>query len=190
MILVLACAVAFVLAAGCGSEKTTQAPVLQDDAPPLPPSGLRVAFDSDGTAKLSWTPNTEPDLAGYRVYRYDPAPDRENSYQLQNVDALLSDATCAFTLRISETVWVRVSAVDQGGNESRASEPIELVWQNPTEGDDGGTTKPSLPGVKDPNANPPRGGTTSPPPTGGGGSPTGGDHGGGVTNPGDDPNIH
>jgi hypothetical protein len=40
----------------------------QDVYPPAPPTGLAVSAEN-GTIKLYWFPNSEPDLAGYRIYR-------------------------------------------------------------------------------------------------------------------------
>ncbi len=44
-----------------------------DTTPPAVPSGLNAVF-GDGTVQLSWTANTEEDLAGYKVY-YDVTPE-------------------------------------------------------------------------------------------------------------------
>src|SRR6185503_7293648 len=38
------------------------------DQPPAAPTGL-AAVAGDGSVALSWNPNTEPDLTGYRLYR-------------------------------------------------------------------------------------------------------------------------
>jgi hypothetical protein len=82
----------------------------RDTFPPQVPRGLR-AVRLETTVELSWTPNTEGDLAGYHVYRNgirltenplgaptfrDPAPGAAPRYQ--------------------------VTAVDRKGNESRVSE--------------------------------------------------------------------
>ena len=44
-----------------------------DSFPPATPSGLAVAAEGDAI-KVYWFPNTEPDLAGYRVYRREEGP--------------------------------------------------------------------------------------------------------------------
>jgi hypothetical protein len=114
---------------GCGSDKSTQAPVPPDDAPPLMPIGLASSYGDGGFGVLTWAANTEPDLAGYRVYVFDPAPDREGSYVLQNPDALLSDTRWQMAVRYGETFYARVTAVDAQGNESGASGPQAISWQ-------------------------------------------------------------
>jgi len=180
MILVLALAVGLFSAAGCSSDKTTQATVPQDDAPPLPPSGLDVSLAGDGCILLSWSANTEADLAGYRVYVFDPLPARENAYVLQNADALLAEASYAFRIPIGGSIWVRVTAVDQDGNESGAAGPMELVWQNSPPTNPTGGGKPPIETNEAPGSG--RGNGTSPPgPVG----PPGSGHD--VTTPGDNP---
>ena len=85
-----------------------------DTFAPLPPQGLRalgVEDDQGKSVDLSWSPNTEADLAGYNIYRgstklnekpllntvfHDPAPGAAPKY--------------------------RITAVDTHGNESKPSE--------------------------------------------------------------------
>ena len=49
-----------------------------DKAPPLTPDGISFAGQTVSKFWLSWTPNVDPDLAGYRVYLYDP--NRNDTY--------------------------------------------------------------------------------------------------------------
>lgn len=42
---------------------------LLDEEPPLAPTGLQGTVDKDGKVSLSWQPNEEDDLMGYRVFR-------------------------------------------------------------------------------------------------------------------------
>jgi hypothetical protein len=72
-----------------------------------------------GDLKVTWQPNTEPDLAGYFVYygkKERPQANRINvgrqtQYLIQNLPA-------------GETYYVSVTAVDKSGNESSPSESI------------------------------------------------------------------
>ena len=74
-----------------------------------------------GDLKVTWQPNTEPDLAGYFVYygtkarpqanRLDVG--RQTQYLIQNLSA-------------GETYYLSVTAVDKAGNESVASELIAV----------------------------------------------------------------
>ncbi|HET8947608.1 MAG TPA: fibronectin type III domain-containing protein [Candidatus Polarisedimenticolia bacterium] len=61
-----------VATAGAGSTESASSEPLavrpHDSFPPAVPQGLAVAAEGDAI-KVYWFPNTEPDLAGYRVYR-------------------------------------------------------------------------------------------------------------------------
>jgi hypothetical protein len=88
-----------------------------DTFPPAPPTGLR-AIPATGSIELSWERNSEPDLAGYRVYRAAPGGSWE---RLAAVDIP------GFSDRGAEkgkTYRYAVSAVDHSGNESGRSKEI------------------------------------------------------------------
>ena len=57
------------LAAGCHHDDSV---VVPDAFPPAPPRGV-YSVTGDEVAYLSWLHNTEPDVAGYRVYVSDCA---------------------------------------------------------------------------------------------------------------------
>lgn len=105
---------------------------VHDTFPPAAPSGLDVvlvpatASISAASVDMSWTPNTEPDLAGYIVYRRDEASDAAavslNSKSALAVAPTFHDAGIQPGHRYAYTV----SAVDQAGNESEPSAPAEL----------------------------------------------------------------
>jgi hypothetical protein len=109
----------------------------RDIFPPRPPTGLEAVPGSlvpaDRSIDLSWTPNSETDLAGYFVYR-------------QDVDA--SGAVAATATRLNQTPVVgpayrdqtakpghwyvyRVTAVDTAGNESPPSESVQETLREP-----------------------------------------------------------
>lgn len=57
---------------GENGQSSTSFPVLVqlvDSIPPAQPQGLKVKVDTSGVAKLSWMPNQEKDLLGYRIYK-------------------------------------------------------------------------------------------------------------------------
>lgn len=95
----------------------------RDVFPPPVPEGL-VALVQEGRVRLVWEASDAPDLAGYRLYRRSPdtqelrplseGPIRATEYQDREV---VSGATYTY----------RVTAVDQAGNESEASEPAVAV---------------------------------------------------------------
>jgi hypothetical protein len=157
-LLVVALLAGIVVFAGCGSDKSTQVSIPRDDAPPLAPTGLTWQVDNNGIAVLTWNLNTEPDLAGYRLYVYNPNPRREASYVLQNQDALLTEERWTCPIQYDQVLWVRVTAVDAAGNESSPEGPSPVTWAPP----------PTQPAPPPPNTKPPIIGTEEPGANGGG----------------------
>ncbi len=97
-----------------------------DTFPPSVPQGVVAALTSaDGVSSpevdLSWSINSETDLAGYRVYRSEQQDDKG---QLLIPDLLLSPAYRDTSVRPEHTYWYRVTAVDRAGNESAPSAPV------------------------------------------------------------------
>ena len=90
-----------------------------DVTPPTAPTGLTAEAD-DGYVRLAWTANSEPDLTGYRVYR-DTQP--EPTSVLDSVSAgteVYHDSSVVN----ATTYYYRLTAVDDGGNESSYSDTI------------------------------------------------------------------
>jgi hypothetical protein len=131
LILSMILAGALLCVGACSSDKTTSSSPLpsgRDDAPPLPPTGLS-APDAKISATgflLTWNRNTEADLHGYRVYLYDPSPERENAYVLLNSDQLIAFNGFPAQWDTPHQVWLRVTAVDITGNESAMSSAFYL----------------------------------------------------------------
>jgi hypothetical protein len=97
----------------------------KDVFPPKPPQQL-VAVATQGAVDLSWSANTEPDLAGYIVYRSDTAgaPVRVSPADVPLIAPTFRDATT----EPGHTYRYSVSAVDNSGNESpRSAEAEETV---------------------------------------------------------------
>lgn len=111
------------------SAATTAGGDTQDTDPPAAPTGLTVTDPGTGnTLNLSWNPNSEPDLLGYRIYRavsagvYAPPDD---AYQRLG-SAMVDTTQPSFTdTSVSRDVYYfyRITAVDQSGNESLPSNP-------------------------------------------------------------------
>lgn len=91
----------------------------RDTFPPAPPSNVSALF-SAGAVQLVWTANTEPDLAGYNVYR------REKGGAPQKINAkLLRTPTYEDrTLQAGHQYFYRVTSVDLNHNESSPSEEV------------------------------------------------------------------
>ena len=96
-----------------------------DTFPPASPQDVVAAVTSptDGSTEvdLSWSINSEADLAGYRVYRSEQEGD---SGQLLTPELLLSPAYRDTSVRLEQHYWYRVTAVDRAGNESVPSAPV------------------------------------------------------------------
>ena len=92
-------------------------PHVLDAAPPATPGGLAAARVTGGV-HLTWTPNTEPDLAGYHVYRATTAggaTTRLDASLLTSADFVDTSAPDSVSL------WYSVTAVDASNNESAHS---------------------------------------------------------------------
>jgi len=93
----------------------------EDRFPPATPTGLAAVAGLD-SIELSWDRNREDDLAGYRIYRaIDDGP-------MERLGGLL--ATPSFSDRTANRARPRryaVTAVDQIGNESARSAPVEAT---------------------------------------------------------------
>jgi hypothetical protein len=100
-----------------------------DTFPPAVPAGLEAVFSAlpgQPFIDLSWTPDTEPDLAGYNIYRHtgNEVPGKINP-ELVKVPAFRDTQVNRGT-----KYFYSVSAVDQRGNESgKSAEASETVPQ-------------------------------------------------------------
>jgi len=106
------------------SDDSTPAIVTpRDTFPPAAPQNVVAAVLSspDGTrvVDLSWSINSESDLAGYRIYRSEKEGERGQPLQ---TELLLSPALRDSSVAASHRYWYSVTAVDHAGNESPASE--------------------------------------------------------------------
>jgi fibronectin type 3 domain-containing protein len=93
--------------------------VPEDRFAPATPVAFHAA-GSPGSIELSWDNNSEPDLAGYRVYRAAPGAGFERLADLAAVPSY-SDRTA----EPGKLYRYAVTAVDKAGNESARSEPVE-----------------------------------------------------------------
>ncbi|MCE2994872.1 MAG: hypothetical protein ACK5RG_07635 [Cyclobacteriaceae bacterium] len=98
---------------------------LTDSVPPSPPKGLRIVIDTLGVAKLTWTPNQERDLLGYRVYRSNFA---KSEYSQVNRDPFLqaSYLDSVNINRLDSKIYYKLVAVDRRFNPSDFSEPVAV----------------------------------------------------------------
>jgi fibronectin type 3 domain-containing protein len=93
----------------------------KDVFPPAAPAGLTGLYTADAV-ELIWTPNLEPDLAGYNVYRREAGQQsvRLNSELVRS--ALYRDTT----VTPGHHYFYYVTAEDLSGNESGPSQEVEV----------------------------------------------------------------
>src|SRR5439155_11273892 len=97
---------------------------LLDTSPPAAPAGV-TALHHGNSIHVQWSANSEPDLAGYRVYR---AAAAGGPYLVRSVglltDTQFDDADVGGG---AKRAWYRVTAVDAGGNESAPSAAVAVI---------------------------------------------------------------
>ncbi len=133
---------------GCDSDSANStSPTLApagsgwDPTPPAAPLGLEVNHASAEGFKLTWLPNAEEDLAGYKVYVYSPSPYRPNSYVCLQGGSMLdrSQTWCSYSGDTSPGYhYFWVTALDTEGNESYGGAPFEFYFAG------GGQEGPSM----------------------------------------------
>lgn len=93
---------------------------VRDIQPPAPPTGLAVLPRERGLEVL-WTPSSEDDLAGYRVYREAAGEARSRVAELEAARSAWLDTTA----RPGVVYLYQVTAFDRAGNESPATPAAE-----------------------------------------------------------------
>jgi hypothetical protein len=107
------------------AESDLSAPVEivpKDIFPPAMPAGLR-ALPSTNSIELSWDRNTEPDLAGYRVYRAEPGG------TFTKIAETMLPAYSDHDVQPGKHYQYQVSAFDSAGNESPRSAPVDAILE-------------------------------------------------------------
>ena len=98
---------------------------LVDSIPPLQPQGLKAVIDDEGTVQLSWTPNTDIDIFGYRVYKSNNKS--EEMAQLTNEPVAKAAYVDKANLKtLNEYVYYRVVAIDRNQNQSALSDQLQV----------------------------------------------------------------
>jgi len=97
---------------------------LIDSIPPAQPQGLKAVVDTTGIAKLSWTPNHEKDLIGYRLYRSNFLNAEFSQINASTTPSnTYSDSVNIKTL--STKIYYKVAAFDKRLNRSVFSQVVE-----------------------------------------------------------------
>jgi hypothetical protein len=92
-----------------------------DIYPPAVPSGLQAVFSGPGQTPfidLLWAPDTDPDLAGYNIYRHEQGQPAAKI----NTDLVKTPSYRDARVESGKTYFYSISAVDLRGNESAHSE--------------------------------------------------------------------
>ena len=98
---------------------------LVDSIPPATPSGVEGKIDEYGNVAISWRPNTEDDIYGYRVYRTYYTTDE--FAQLTSGPVKESQFRDKVELQsLNEKIHYRIMAVDNNQNQSILSDILTL----------------------------------------------------------------
>ncbi|MEO1051557.1 MAG: hypothetical protein AAFX87_13080 [Bacteroidota bacterium] len=99
---------------------------LEDNTPPQAPQGLTGKVDTTGWVTLSWKPNGESDLLGYKVFRLNSL--KEEPIQITGDFLRFSDYKDSINIKtLTRHVYYQVVAYDYRYNPSAYSEPLQLV---------------------------------------------------------------
>ncbi|MBT1686334.1 fibronectin type III domain-containing protein [Dawidia soli] len=100
--------------------------MLVDSVPPVQPVGLKGKVDDAGNVSISWKPNPDLDILGYRVYR---AYYQSEEFSLKTGepvrDTVFTDKVELKSL--NEKIHYRVMAIDRNQNHSMLSEILSLA---------------------------------------------------------------
>lgn len=95
-----------------------------DTFPPVVPTGLQAVFTDETQQKfidLVWAPNSEPDLAGYNIFRHE-----EGSAPVRiNAEIVKTPAYRDTNVHTGKKYFYSISAVDVRGNQSAQSQEAE-----------------------------------------------------------------
>jgi len=115
--------------------KAFDSPPLQvkvtDTAPPRTPGAVETFVRPTEEVEVSWSVSTEPDAAGYRVYRAQRLSIPPQPLHKEPLD-LLETVYVDSTARAEEIYYYKVSAVDSSGNESSLSAPVRAFVRDVT----------------------------------------------------------
>ena len=99
--------------------------LLPDSIPPAPPKGLAGMCDSTGVISLKWNANSEPDLAGYKVFRLNNPKD--NPMKINASELMFTEFYDTLSLNtLTSSFFYTVAAYDKHYNQSAFAEIIEV----------------------------------------------------------------
>ncbi len=101
-----------------GISSSLAVPRMLDTAPPATPTGVSATVEPVRNVHLRWAANSEPDLAGYHVYRSLTA---SGTLTRLTTSSVATNDFVDSSAPDSASLWYAVSAVDATGNESARS---------------------------------------------------------------------
>ncbi|GAB3960096.1 hypothetical protein GCM10028805_57390 [Spirosoma harenae] len=97
-----------------------------DTIAPAKPTGLKGRIEANGQVYLSWNPNEEPDLLGYKVFRSQRRGEEPSA--VSDTILVRSEFLNSVLLNsLNPTVLYQVKAIDKRYNASALSAPVELL---------------------------------------------------------------
>ena len=121
--------------AGC-SEKSTRGDTTPPGIPILLPAPSDTCWDETGTdavpgedwIQLTWLDQTEPDLWGYRIYRWTPPYEIPTLLDSKILGSGNNDTTYEDTsVEIGVRYCYQLTALDRAGNESAKSDTVDYM---------------------------------------------------------------
>jgi uncharacterized protein len=99
---------------------------LVDSIPPIAPRGLIGIIDTTGLVTLTWTPNEENDLWGYRVYRANYEEEEYSQLTVAPIETTIFYDTIPLK-NLTKQIYYKIMAIDQRDNPSIFCEPLKLI---------------------------------------------------------------
>ena len=113
-----------------GGVSTAEVDVTIDNRPPAKPLGLRAQLSGVNDVRLDWTASTEPDLAGYLLYRNGQLVNQTNPSD-NSIRRYLLDGTTYLDKALPDGRFVyTMVAVDKADNQSGPSDPASVTVDN------------------------------------------------------------
>ncbi len=99
--------------------------LISDTIPPQPPRELKASSDAKGNVVITWLPNSEKDLQGYKVFKANSL--KEEFVPVSNSFITANEYKDKLNLKtLSKTIYYCIVATDNNFNNSVLSEPIEV----------------------------------------------------------------
>lgn len=102
------------------SSVVSSYPRVVDTTPPSAPTELKAYAQSETSVKIVWKANTEPDIAGYNIYR------DGSKLNIGLIPPSFAPKYIDSNITLSTTYYYQVSAVDTAGNESTLSTQLAV----------------------------------------------------------------